>query len=84
MCVPFGIIGRLKYHRNLKSIRLNGFLISNRRQAFNDRNLMARKVFIKLILYEDLLNGDEKKKSFRCLYWKSGPSMDPSPINIDP
>lgn len=38
---------------------------------------MARKVFIKLILYEDLLNGD-KKKSFRCLYWKSA-SMDPSP-----
>lgn len=47
MCVPFGIIDRLKYHRNLQSI-LNGFLILNRRQAFNERNLMARKVFIKI------------------------------------
>lgn len=76
MCVPFGIIGRLKYHRNLKSIRLNGFLISNRRQAFNDRNLMARKVFIKLILYEDLLNGDGKKE-FSLFVLEIGPVHGP-------
>lgn len=46
---------------------LNGFLISNRRQAFNDRNLMACKVFIKLILYEDLLNGHKKEFFVVCI-----------------